>query len=180
MDAPSRRLGRRPLRLPRLQIPFLPIFAGLSFAGLVVALGALIWLAFEWGRVAADPYWPLYESSRSVTGVRPLIDEGVPFDVGLSVFAIKPDPANATERRPGCSFRERAEWRQRQSGSAKADEPHSGPWVNDPKLRNRTPCDYHYVPETEELWGGIVARNLRLSDQGAETDIAFDIPAESL
>lgn len=179
MDAPSRPLRRQPLRLPRVRIPFLLVFAGLSFVGLVVALGVLFYVAFDWIRVVSDPHWLQYEQSYywKTNGVRSLIHEGVPFNVGLSVFAVK--PVNVTER-PECTDTERVEWNLLQDGHKKAEGRPEDPSLLDPRLSGKPPCDYLYVPKTEDLWSGIVARGLTLADKTSETDVTFDIPMETL
>lgn len=176
MNSPGTHLRRQPLSLSRLRIPFLPILAGLSCTGLFILLGVIIWLGLEWLRLASNPYQ--MSSTDGIGAVRSLLPEGMEFDIGMSVFAVK--VANVTER-PECTYEERLRWKpQGRNGDVSTSFPEETTKQYDSKMGPAAPCDFLYVPETEELWSGIVARSLTLASKGVEADVAFDIPAESL
>lgn len=176
MNSPGTHLRRQPLSLSHLRIPFLPILAGLSCTGLFILLGVVIWLGLEWLRLASNPYQ--MSSTDSIGAVRSLLPEGMEFDIGMSVFAVK--AVNVTER-PECTYEERLRWKtQGRNGNVSPSFPEETIKQYDSQMGPAAPCDYLYVPETEWLWSGIVARSLTLANKRVEADVTFDIPAESL
>lgn len=142
------------------RIPYLAIFAALACIGMLVFLGATVWLGLFWVRVHSSPHHEMV----SEYGYPPLLSETTEFDVGVSVFAVR--LPNATVY-PECSYKTRGVWER----TARRTHLFSG-W--------HPPCDVHRVPDTEELWSGIIARNLTLASRGVDADIEFDIPTEYL
>lgn len=182
---------------PQLPLSFLrlrhdsaaPFFAGLCFLGVLFVLGTVGKLAVELVRGTRDPHRHLFGKS----GVEPLFDENLVFDVGISVFAEKPIDE---EKWPECSALSEAEWFRdlfEESGEPESEEE---TWLRQvaaaysQRLRGAagpvgplmwpSSCQILHVPETEELWSGIVANNLTIRNSSLTAEVDLDIPVEFL
>lgn len=189
MDTP-RRQRRSPLGILCLPRPgVLPVFAALSFAAVLVLLTMVSRLHLELLRSRTDPYHHEYAGQ----GVHPLLGTGSAggrkFDVGVSVFAFK--PINVTAR-PECAPLADARWIADYSGpqlrrvspdgsEAERELIHLAKQVNmvHPE-RSASACNLLYVPETEELWSGIVAHNMTHRDKHLRAFFDVDIPTQFL
>lgn len=176
----------RPRRRPALalrRIPVLPVFAAVSFTAVLILLFIVARLSAEVIHGKKDPY--RYEFGGR--GVAPLLGEDRLFDVGVSVFAHK--PINVTAR-PECSEKAEADWlskHYRQLGglaNMTREELELAQLAKDARAihwsRNPTECMLRYVPATEELWSGVIARNLTLRKKHVHASVDLDIPIEFL
>lgn len=176
----------------------LPMFVVLSFTGVLVVIGLVGRLAFEFAQGMRDPHRHMFGQD----GVRPLLGKDRVFDVGVSIFALR--PFNETAR-PECSAEAESDWyerffdrvygRHRERPGEDATDSDEDMTDSDRLYHataresfNRgnawnlppTPCAMRYVPETAELWSGVVARNLTIANRTAEATIDLDVPTEFL
>lgn len=181
MDSP-RAPRRAAVSLPRVSV--LPVFAALSFTAVLVLLAIIGRLSVEVMHGKKDPH--RYEFGEQ--GVPPLVGEDTLFDIGVSVFAYK--PINETAR-PECTARADLEWdelyygtRFRAPANLTDAQKELIQLAKDVDSVQRWPphsrCSLLYVPETEELWSGVVARNLTLSDKRVHASFEVNIPTEFL
>lgn len=150
------------------RVAALPVFATLLFVTTLLLLGLAGKLGSELVQAKNDPHRKFFGSE----GVQALIDDERVFNVGVSIFAKKPVDE---VKWPECSVEAELEWNdkfwaKRLGGEPdnmtaaenslyklaieKRDQPQRG-WRHE-----ESPCTMLHVPETEELWSGIVARNI--------------------
>lgn len=180
------RSRRKPfLKLHRVAL--LAFSSALFFLATLVLLGIVGKLGFEVVQGKKDPH----RFAFGPYGVQPLLDEHRLFDVGVSVFA--QTPINE-DKWPECSAIGEAEWMrefldrdiwpvERQNHTEEREYFYSlGEAVRYRQdIHGRvTLCHMLHVPETQELWSGVVARNLTLRNGSVDATIDLDVPTEFL
>lgn len=157
----------------------MPFFAVLCFVGALFLLSTVGRLAVELVRGTRDPHRHLFGKR----GVRPLFDEDLVFDIGISVFAQKPIDE---ERWPECSAAGEADWyRDLYEVELQSEEEiqlRQFPAYSGLPTGEGGPTSWQikHVPETEEIWSGVVANNLTLRNSAVKATVDLDIPVEFL
>lgn len=155
---------------------------------MLALLGWVGKLNFEGARSKNDPH----RNALVNYGVRPLFDEELVYDVGVSVFA--KTPINETKW-PECSAEAERKWHDKWlddttpkmcPGQEEANVTAEDQELYDLAYGSRylyfkpSECFLRHVPETKELWSGVVARNLTLENGSVNAAVDLEIPTELL